>query len=474
MTTHPKREDPPSSTLRLLLAPLLACLTLTGVACSQPGKAGGTENPDDVVEVRVGNRQRGTGQTTLGITHTQFSADKDNDPSAVRLSRQLMSRLPLFQNQHIMGWGALSPEPSPDVYDWASLDARVDLIRETAGVPVLTLCCAPDWMKLGSTGKTDWRNLNRAPDPRHYADFASLARQVAMRYPDVKHYQVWQGMKGFYDPRQNRWNYEGYTDLYNLVYQELKAVDAEIKVGGPQVAMDSWADADNMTKASDLKGSWGVMDQRAMDAIDYWLEHKKGADFISLDTSAANKDGVSLGSAFRSIAKMEAIARWIRARTDLPLWAARWHPFPPRSESWGLGQQSALLAAGFVQLINSSVEVALVWQPQGRNERCSGCLWTDTRFPGGGQFTAAYESLEALVTSFPPGTPLLETETSSAHVTAISSPTVTVLINELAQPRDVRVNDVPVELGSYEVRVVPRDLTGSPGKAGDPLTPEPR
>lgn len=447
---------------RVVLAPLLVCLMMVSVACNQSGEA--AENTDDVVEVKVHNNQLGMGRTTLGITHTQFSADKDNHPAAVAEGRRLMSSLPLFQNQHIMGWGALSPELAPGVYNWGSLDARMELIRETGGTPVLTLCCAPDWMKLGAAGTTDWRNLNRAPDPRYYADFASLAGEVARRYPDVKHYQVWQGMKGFYDRRQNRWNYEGYTDLYNLVYRELKSVDPQIKVGGPQVAMDSWADPAGMTKPSDLKGSWGVMDQRSMDAVDYWLEHKEGADFISLDVSTANKDGISVDSAFQSISKMDAIARWIRARTDLPLWAARWHPFPQGSENWEPAQQGALVAAGFAQLINSSVEVALLWQPQAKSDSCIGCLWTDTRLPGGGRPTPAFASLEALVANFPTGTPLLQTDVSSAHVTAISSPTVTVLINELAQPRDVRVNDVPVALGSYEVRIVFRDVASPAGE----------
>ena len=93
------------------------------------------------------------------------------------------------QNQHIMGWGGGNPEPSPGEYDWESLDRRVDLMRRTGARMVITLCCAPDWMKGGEPGETDWSNLEVAPLPEHYGDFAELCAKVAERYPDVEAFQ---------------------------------------------------------------------------------------------------------------------------------------------------------------------------------------------------------------------------------------------------------------------------------------------
>jgi hypothetical protein len=90
----------------------------------------------------------------VGVTHTQFSAETGGALGR-RRARCLLAARPMVQNQHLMGWGAGNPEPAPGQYDWGSLDARVDLIRRTDGTPVLTLCCAPDWMKGGRAGTPD-------------------------------------------------------------------------------------------------------------------------------------------------------------------------------------------------------------------------------------------------------------------------------------------------------------------------------
>ena len=63
----------------------------------------------------------------------------------------------------------------------------------------------------------------------------------------------------------------------------------------------------------------------------YWLEHKHGADFITLDAGTDNKDGGSMG-AYTGAQKFADVAAWLRklprdrypgART-LPLWWAEW------------------------------------------------------------------------------------------------------------------------------------------------------
>ncbi|GAA2932412.1 hypothetical protein GCM10020221_30220 [Streptomyces thioluteus] len=130
-----------------------------------------------------------------GFTHTKYSADRGED-GARRTAAGLLSADPMPQNQHIMGWGADNPEPRPGSYNFTDLDRRVALMRRTGAAPVLTLCCAPDWMK-GGGERTDWsqKSLEKAPQRAHYKDFARLAGVVAKRYPDVHHFIVWNELK---------------------------------------------------------------------------------------------------------------------------------------------------------------------------------------------------------------------------------------------------------------------------------------
>lgn len=79
----------------------------------------------------------------------------------------------------------------------------------------------------------DWQYLETAPSPAHYQDFADLAKQVAERYPEVKYFQVWNELKGFYDASTNQWDYADYTTLYNMVYDAIKSVRPDAKLVDP-------------------------------------------------------------------------------------------------------------------------------------------------------------------------------------------------------------------------------------------------
>ena len=191
------------------------------------------------------------------MTQTQMTANDWDPPQALAREQRVMSHLPL-QNEMLMGWGPTSPEPAPGVYDFTGLDLRLALMRATGATPVITLCCAPDWMKGGEPGQTDWSNLTAAPLPQYYEAFAQLAVRVAKRYPYVRSFQVWNELKGFFDPAENRWDYEAYTAFYNTVYDALKAYDPTLQVGGPYVVFDSWAGPNRIRRRSTAVGERSI------------------------------------------------------------------------------------------------------------------------------------------------------------------------------------------------------------------------
>ncbi|QYN18958.1 hypothetical protein [Amycolatopsis sp. DSM 110486] len=315
-------------------------------------------------------------EPVVGVTHTQDSAD-DYPAGQVIAATTTLARHPMLQNQYLMGWGADNPEPSPGVFDWTSLDQRMNLIKQTRGVPVLTLAGAPDWMKGGSAGTTDWSRLNTAPTRAHYGDFAALAATAAARYPQVRYFQVWSELKGLYDEAANRWDYEAYTEIYNMIYDAVKKVRPDALVGGPYVVLDTWSAA-GTSAPSALSGPWGVVDQRALDVIDYWNAHKHGADFLVVDGSSGTRDAGLTTDAFRATAMFGTVSRWLRVRVGLPVWWAEFYPTQPGGPQWSQESPApaALSVAAVAQALRGGAARLLLWQPQASADVPSAALWT--------------------------------------------------------------------------------------------------
>jgi hypothetical protein len=391
-----------------------------------------------------------------GLTHTQYSVG-EGDPADLRAARKALSARPLPQNQHIMGWGADNPEPSPGRYDFTALDRRVELIEETGGTPILTLCCAPDWMKGGIAGRTDWspRSLETAPSPDHYDDFARLAATVAERYPDVRHFIVWNEFKGFFDESKKRWNYEGYTDLYNRVYRALKKVNKENLVGGPYLVMDSFAPG-RTEHGSALKGPWGSIDQRGLDAFDYWNAHKAGADFVVVDGSSYTRAGETLPDEFRATDKFTAVGRWLRERTRLPLW---WAEYYVESEDetgtrdrWSEPHRRAVHAAAMIAMARGGADTVFYWTPQNRGDRCTDCLWSSTGV--GGVTVSLLDLVRRFNTEFAPGTMYRPVDVSPGavpDVRVLADDDALLVVNTLDRPLRTNIDGRTVDLDGHEV-----------------------
>ncbi|MGW8380402.1 xylan 1,4-beta-xylosidase [Streptomyces sp. ODS28] len=396
-----------------------------------------------------------------GFTHTAASAD-EGDKGAVGKADSLLGDVRLPQNQHIMGWGADNPEPSPGKYDFADLDRRVDLMRRTGRPPVITLCCAPDWMKEGGEpGKTDWGDLEGAPTPRHYADFARLAATVARRYPDVRHFVVWNELKGFYDDRADRWDYEGYTRLYNLVYTALKKVNRNNLVGGPYVVMDSVGRAS--THASDVTGPWGALDQRSLDAVEYWSRHRKGADFAVVDGSSYSIDDRYVPDEFTATQKFTAVSEWVRKVTKLPLWWNEWYVETgdenDERDGWSEQHRLAVQAAGMAALARGGTETAFYWNPQNKGGKCAGCLWRSTELGDGGGELPMMGLLSRFDKEFGPGTRFRQVSIAKddrPNVVVLADDKAVLVVNTLDRRIDAKIDGRSFPMKGYEVKWLSR------------------
>ena len=322
------------STYKYIIALILLILFLLPGTNSIYGRMDGDGLPATVTILRSAPTILSNFAT--GATHTQDETGFTSaSPAWSTLEQTLQSSL-AYQNVHIMGWGAEDPEPQPGLYNWSSLDARVQLMRSTQAQKVITLCCAPGWMRPAGN-QNDWDKLEMAPEDAHVQDFAALAKTVALRYPDVQYFQVWNELKGMWstDPgatsgliNANRWDYERYTTLYNAVYDAIKSVRPDAKIGGPYVNVASAGSQLNMSNPGPAY-NWGTLDQRALDVISYWLKNKHGADFITVDGSSINGDNVQPTDIFTAGQKFADVFSWIRNQPDggatLPIWWAEWY-----------------------------------------------------------------------------------------------------------------------------------------------------
>ena len=402
-----------------------------------------------------------------GFTHTQYSADEGSTAATERVEGLLKGQ-GLPQIQHIMGWGSDNPEPVKGRYDFEDMDRRVDFIRKSGGTPVVTLCCAPDWMKGGKAGadNTDWSqdSLEKAPDRAHYKDFAALAATVAKRYPDVRHFVVWNEFKGFWNNSEARWDYEGYTELYNLVYKALKKVDKDIMVGGPYLVMDSLDPRDGDASRT-VKGPWGAMDQRILDAFDYWNKNKAGADFVVVDGSSYTNDDDLLPDEFGATDKLTAVSQWVRAQTrNLPLWWAEYYVEPADGnddrKGWSESHRVAVQASGMIAMVKGGASSGFYWNPEDeKGSGCAGCLWTPTSSGDGGKPLPMYDLISRFSKEFPPGTQYRTVSVAAddvPNVRVLATDKAVLVVNILDRSISAKIDGKRFEMQAYGVKWLQR------------------
>jgi hypothetical protein len=437
------------------------------------------------VEVRL-DRNQVVSQSLMatGATHMQYSLDPGGNPAALERGRKALARATSYQNQHIMGFGADNPWPNPNLndskdWDWISLDRRVQLMLETNATPVITLCCAPTWMvDPGWRGGTDWSKLEVAPLAAREDAFARLSAEVARRFPKVVYFQVWNQFKGMWNESQNSWDAERYTRLYNKIWKAVKAVRPDAKIGGPYLVLEG----SGATRALGYPADWYTEDPitpRNRAVLEYWLEHKLGADFIAIDRSVKTGGDplnypesaqLRLTSLFGDVIRQ---VRSLRGYRNEPIWMAEYYlaelPFSLRSEQF----QAVMIASILKHKLEAGLSVSFLWSPEAQpnaNIPRAGdgqALFSSTRDFDGGRVSKNGFVYESFKRYFAPGTALIRASSSSSALEVLASKTAVLLINKRAGPTTVTITGMTItgmtitgtgtnqlELAPYEVRVL--------------------
>jgi hypothetical protein len=443
-----------------------------------------------------------TSQFSPGITYIDNTVDypwDNNDHAAVNRVKSLIRHAIPYQNTAIMAWGAPDPWPDPsqpEPKDWSYLDSRMKLIHNTGGIPVITLCEAPWWMKgaLQADGSTQLLTSDEEWSDSAYSarildnkmgSWLHLVQRAAERYMvapyHVRYFQVWNELKGYYNPVTKGYDYttspgdptgphakHGYTYMYNLVYHKLMQVAtslgipaSDIKVGGPYATMGTWAEPDD-DNVSHLKKAYGIYDQRYLNVVQYWLRYKAGAGFITLDAANKNDDYTNITDPFTASEKFADVIGWIRSlnnttypgATTLPIWWAEWYVESYASSVNDEIYNASIKTYALMRLIKAGGGVVFLWGGLGDGAEDAG-LWSDTTASGGGQPRHWYSCYKAFKDYFPPGTRIYRTTVSAPKtLEALASGSSVMLVNKTSKATTVSVNyGKVITLPPYQVTV---------------------
>ena len=486
---------------------LFLLVTLLGLALSSCSEAtntseatSGKANPS--IHVTVDRSSPiGLSQFSSGITYTDDSLNYpwgDNNLGAVNSVESLIRQAIPFENTPIMAWGAPDPWPDPsqaEPSDWGYLDGQLQTILQTGGIPVITLSEAPWWMKgqLQPDGTTrllqpsdEWSDIAYGSQilDNEMGAWLHLVQRVAERYMvppyNVRYFQVWNELKGYWNPITNAYDYStspgdpggpnakhGYTYMYNLVYERLMQVARSlgiptnsVKVGGPYVVMDTWGSSKQST-LSTIRKAYGTYDLRPLDVVLYWLQHKAGAGFITLDGGNGNKDNINLADPFVASEKFADMVTWIRSldntrypgATTLPIWLAEWYA-TSYDNTPDNQYNDAIKSYAMIEFLKAGGAVALSWGGLGGGQFDRG-LWTPTTAEGGGKALPWYYSTKAFKDYFAPGTRIYKTTVSPpGDIEVLASAAVVMLVNKTASSMTATVNGAFVSLSPYQVSVV--------------------
>jgi len=382
-------------------------------------------------------------QFQIGVTYTSGFWEYGNSTAVKNATNPLVNGI-AFQNQHIMGWGVGNPEPQPGVYAWNDLDHRVNLMRSISAPMMITFCTAPGWMK----GTDDWAMEEDVQD-NHVEDFAELCATIASRYPDVEYFQVWNEMKGYWSASLNNWDYVRYTELYNAVYDAVKAVHPYAKVGGPYIPIQGDGGAALGKNGSD---TYEPIGNRDWDVINYWLKNKKGADFFCYDYGLIDyhdTNKYTFTEKMKLTKYFGLIPKQLSQKTDLPIVISEFYGGDDKSD-----QQftAANHASCYLNAILNNASLGLIWNPE--EGEIDNFLFTKTDNSAGGQPSSHYWVVEGINRYFSKGTQIYSTTSSSEDVEVLSSSEKTMLINKTENPLTVVANGELEQLDRYEVKFI--------------------
>ena len=129
------------------------------------------------------------------------------------------------------------------VYDWSKIDQLYDAFLAAGIKPFIELGFTPEVMKTSEDSIFYWKGWTSHPKPDMWRDLIdNFVRHLIHRYGEEEvrswYFEVWNepNLDGFWEDGDQ----QAYFELYENTATAIKAVDPQLRVGGPSTAGAAW------------------------------------------------------------------------------------------------------------------------------------------------------------------------------------------------------------------------------------------
>jgi len=202
------------------------------------------------------------------------------------------------------------------VYDWTKIDTLYDKLLGMGIKPFVELGFTPEAMKTSDNSIFYWKGNTSHPKPELWAGLVdAFVRHVRQRYGEGEvrtwFFEVWNepNLEGFWEKADQK----AYFDLYDVTAKTIKAVDPQLRVGGPSTAGAAWVP------------EFLAHTKQSGAAVDFITTHTYGVDGGFLDEEGKGDNKLS-PSPDGIVGDVRKVRREIEASylPKLPLYFTEW------------------------------------------------------------------------------------------------------------------------------------------------------
>ena len=218
---------------------IVATVTLPTSVCAQ-------EPAGRSIVVDVGGRSKPRdrmAQLSIGSDHPGTLIRDDSLAQLRTVQKELRFRYIRFHNIFADQLGTYREVNGKPVFDWTRIDYLYDQLLGMGLKPFVELGFTPDAMKTSDQTIFYWKGNTSHPQPDKWTALVdAFARHVISRYgvEEVRswYFEVWNepNLDGFWEKADQ----VAYFDLYSRSARTLKAIDPQLRVGGPASAGAAW------------------------------------------------------------------------------------------------------------------------------------------------------------------------------------------------------------------------------------------